>query len=135
MAQQQNFGSTERQDRNSDRNDRQERGERSERPMSRSRLSLENIKYDLLKISEPYDGIMYEGSGELVVGLFHSYLNDLCKNRLLYGFEIMEEQYRENAVIFDIMVQLTHDRNFRKIKVYVGNYKSAWPKVKHLVKQ
>ena len=105
-----------------------------ERPLSRSRLSLENIKYDLLKIAEPYDGLMYDGSGYLVVGLFDAYLNDLCRSRLLYAYEIMHEEYKENAVTFDVMVQLTYDRNVKKIKVHIGTYKSAWPSIKHLVK-
>jgi hypothetical protein len=111
-----------------------ERYQNSERPISRSRLSLDNVKYDLLKIAEPYDGIMYEGSGYLVTGLFTSYLTDLQQDRLIYGYEILEEQYKENAVTFDIMVQLTHDRNAKKIKVHVGTYKSAWPKVKAMLK-
>lgn len=105
-----------------------------ERKMSRSRISLDNIKYDLLKIAEPYDGVMYEGSGNLVAGLFMSYLRDLRHDRVIYGFELMEEQYKENAVTFDVMIQLTNDRNAKKIKVHVGTYKSAWPRVKAQLK-
>lgn len=102
--------------------------------MSRSRISLDNIKYDLLKIAEPYDGVMYEGSGNLVTGLFTAYLQDLRTERLIYGYELLEEQYKENAVTFDVMVQLTNDRNSKKIKVHVGTYKSAWPRVKAQLK-
>ena len=105
-----------------------------DRSVSRSRLSLENVKYDLLKIAEPYDGIMYEGSGPQLGYLFNAYLADLRQDRLIYGYEILEEQYKENAVTFDVLVQLTYDRNSKKIKVHVGTYKSAWPKVKQMLK-
>lgn len=105
-----------------------------DRPVSRSRLSLDNVKYDLLKIAEPYDGIMFEGSGPMLTGLFDAYLGDLRRDRLIYGYEILEEQYKENAVTFDVLVQLTYDRNSKKIKVHVGTYKSAWPKVKQMLK-
>lgn len=105
-----------------------------ERKMSRSRISLDNIKYDLLKIAEPYDGVMFEGSANLVEGLFLAYLRDLRYDRVIFGYELMEAQYKENAVTFDVMIQLTNDRNSKKIKVHVGTYKSAWPRVKAMLK-
>jgi hypothetical protein len=97
-------------------------------PMNKPQISMDNIKYDLLKIAEPYDGIMYEGSGYLIVDLFHAYLTDLQRDRLIYGYDLPEEQYKENSVTFDALIQLTEDRSPKKLKIHVGVYKSAWNK-------
>ncbi len=100
------------------------------KPMNKSLISMDNIKYDLLKIAEPYDGIMFEGSGYLVNDLFAAYLNDLQDDNLIYSWSIPEEQYKENSVTYDVIVQLTEDRSPKKLKIHVGVYKSKWPELK-----
>ena len=100
------------------------------KPMNKSMISMDNIKYDLLKIAEPYDGVMFEGSGYLVNDLFASYLNDLQDDHLIYSWSIPEEQYKENSVTYDVIVQLTEDRSPKKLKIHVGVYKSKWPEIK-----
>ena len=105
-------------------------GFNNNKPMNKSLISMDNIKYDLLKIAEPYDGIMFEGSGYLVNDLFAAYLNDLQDGNLIYSWSIPEEQYKENSVTYDVIVQLTEDRSPKKLKIHVGVYKSKWPEIK-----
>jgi hypothetical protein len=105
-------------------------GYNNKQHMNKSLISMDNIKYDLLKIAEPYDGVMFEGSGYLVNDLFAAYLNDLQDGNLIYSWSIPEEQYKENSVTYDIIVQLTEDRSPKKLKIHVGVYKSKWPEIK-----
>lgn len=82
--------------------------------------SLQDIKYDLLKIIEPHDGYMYNHKD---VGhlrhLFISYLNDLRKAGKIKEFNI-DNTEKDNAYTFDIDVRIQRDRASKKIKVHVG---------------
>ena len=90
----------------------------------RRNISVNDIKYDLLKIIEPYDGIMEENNPKPVYDLFLSYLKDL-KKRSIYNFSI-DTSSRVNAITFDICVQRSAARAPKKFKIHVGKFQHPW---------
>ena len=89
--------------------------------------NLNDIKYDLLKISEPYDGVLWqEDTADGVVKLFTAYLNDMCRFRNAYKFDVSYVR-KETSYTFDIGVQLSPNRSMKKLKIHVGIYQSKWP--------
>lgn len=94
------------------------------------RISLQDIKYDLLKIIEPYDGILYgEKTYNRVTDLFDAYLGDLKSSRLIADYTILSTE-RENSITLDVAVKLSADRSPKKLKIHVGLYKSNWPNIR-----
>lgn len=82
--------------------------------------TLQDIKYDLLKIIEPHDGYMYnQNTTDQVTGLFSAFLDDLRINGRIREFEITATD-KENAVTFDIIVRIQKDRSPKKLKIHVG---------------
>ena len=92
-------------------------------------MNINDVKYDLLKISELYDGVLQAGMGELPLGLFRSYLNDLCDDNLIYSYEFTDIVLKEHSYTYDINIKSSYDRSPKKIKIHIGLYKSAWPNV------
>jgi len=91
-------------------------------------IGLQNIKYDLIKISEPYDGLLWEdNTAEIVNRLMRSYLTDLIKDRFIVKYDIEYTRNENASYTFDIGIQLESNRTSKKIKVHVGIYKSNWP--------
>jgi hypothetical protein len=88
-------------------------------------LSLNDIKYDLLKIIEPWDGCLSEGSSRPVRQLFNAYLLDHQKDKMLYDFSI-ETSPRENAITFDINIRMSPTRSPKKLKIHVGVFTAPW---------
>jgi len=95
--------------------------------VSRAMININDIKYDLLKISEMYDGILQDGLGHLAAEMFCNYLNDLVNDRSIFGFEITEIILKEHSYTYDVNIQITNDRSPKKLKIHVGLYHSAWP--------
>lgn len=82
--------------------------------------SLQDIKYDLLKIIEPFDGLMYNHvETARVVQLFSCYLADLQQAWKLREFQI-DAIEKDNAVTFDIDIKIHRDRSPKKLKIHVG---------------
>ena len=91
-------------------------------------IGLQNIKYDLIKISEPYDDLLWEdNTAEIVNRLMRSYLSDLIKDRYIVRYDIEYTRNENVSYTFDISIQLEPNRTSKKIKVHVGIYKSNWP--------
>ena len=88
-------------------------------------ISLNDVKYDLLKIIEPHDGLLEAGHPRPVRHLFIQYLNDLQKEKLIYDFSI-DTASRENAITFDVNIRMSPTRSPKKLKIHVGVYQSAW---------
>lgn len=88
-------------------------------------ISLNDIKYDLLKIIEPWDGKLETGNPRPVRTLFIRYLNDLQKEKLLFDFSI-DVSDRLNAVTFDINIRMSAYRSPKKLKIHVGNFTKPW---------
>ena len=91
-------------------------------------IGLQNIKYDLIKISEPYDDLLWEdNTAEIVNRLMRSYLSDLVKDRFIVRYDIEYTRNENVSYTFDVSIQLEPSRTSKKIKVHVGIYKSSWP--------
>ena len=91
-------------------------------------IGLQNIKYDLIKISEPYDDLLWEdNTAEIVNRLMRSYLSDLVKDRFIVRYDIEYTRNENVSYTFDVNIQLEPNRTSKKIKVHVGIYKSNWP--------
>ncbi len=88
-------------------------------------ISLNDIKYDLLKIIEPWDGLLEANNPRPVRSLFIQYLNDLQKEKLVYDFSI-DTTDRENAVTFDVNVRMSPTRSPKKLKIHVGMFTHPW---------
>ena len=94
------------------------------------RISLQDIKFDLLKIIEPYDGVLYgEATYKRVVNLFDAYLGDLKKAGGIADFDLKCTE-RDNSITLDVAVKLSVDRSPKKLKIHVGLYKSNWPNIR-----
>jgi hypothetical protein len=95
--------------------------------VSRAMININDIKYDLLKISELFDGVLQEGLGHMPADMYNAYLNDLRESDWIHGYEISEIVLKEQSYTYDITVQITNDRTPKKLKIHVGLYKSPWP--------
>lgn len=82
--------------------------------------TLQDIKYDLLKIIAPHDGYMYNNKDTAKVrSLFNSFLGDLKKGYKIREYEIRDTE-KENAITFDIEIRIHKDRSPKKLKIHVG---------------
>jgi hypothetical protein len=97
--------------------------------VSRAMIHINDVKYDLLKIAELYDGILQEGLGHLPADIFNLYLNDLKEQDWVFNYEINEITLKEQSYTYDMSVQITEDRTPKKLKIHVGLYKSSWPEL------
>ena len=95
--------------------------------VSRAMININDIKYDLLKIAELFDGILQEGLGHLPVDLFQAYLSDLRGEKWIHDYDVSEITLKEQSYTYDVSVQITNDRTPKKLKIHVGLYKSPWP--------
>ena len=102
------------------------------RRMRQNRISINDIKYDLIKIIEPYDGILEaKHTNEKIVNkLFTSYLMDLVKQRKIQEFTITSS-IRDTAITYDVAIKVNADRSPKKLKIHVGIFQHPWvqPKV------
>lgn len=111
--------------------DRRERVNTHSQP-ARAGLNLNHIKFDLLKISELYDGVLTEDLGHLPLNLYNQYLTDLIRDRYIYKYSIEEPEMRVNpntgdrSFTYTIHVQNSPERSSKAFKIHVGFYKSAW---------
>ena len=104
----------------------------------RSSLNLAHIKFDLLKISELYDGVLTEELAMLPTRLYEQYLQDLVRDQYIHEFRIEAPELRANeetgsrSFTYTFHVQGTPERTPKVLKIHVGLYKSAWaPTTRH----
>ena len=96
----------------------------SDRPGTGYRIqgyyNINDVKFDLLKIIQPFDGYMYNDKdiGRLV-RLFKSYLSDLRFSHKIYGYDVRASE-KENTVTLDVQVTMQRDRSPKKLKIHVG---------------
>lgn len=82
--------------------------------------TLQDIKYDLLKIIAPHDGYMYNRKDtDKVRTLFESFLNDLRRSYKIREFVIRDTE-KENAITYDLEIRIHKDRSPKKLKIHVG---------------
>jgi len=88
--------------------------------------NINDVKYDLLKIIQPFDGYMFNHKDVSAIrSLFIAYLNDLRGSYKVFGFDVASTE-KQNAFTFDIQVQMQRERSSKKLKIHVGKlaYKS-----------
>ena len=93
-----------------------------DRQMTRARIHINDIKYDLLKVAEPWDGIMCEGIEQRPLQLFRSYLKDLVEAGIINSFDLPGYETKDTSITYDVVVQITRDRTPKRIKIHVGLY-------------
>lgn len=93
------------------------------RDLKQGRVSINDIKWDLIRITEPYDGILATnaGSEKTVRSLFNSYLSDLKYTRRITEYSI-QSQIRETAITYDVSIKMSEERSAKKLKIHVGVY-------------
>ena len=90
-----------------------------------SKISINDIKFDLLKIIEPYDGVLERGKTKPIYHLFVSYLNDMRKAGIIREFNV-NTSTRDSATTFDVAVKVGADRTPKKLKIHVGTFQAPW---------
>lgn len=95
--------------------------------MRQNRISINDIKWDLIKIIEPYDGRLEnkEDGGKKVYKLFNAYLRDLVFERKIQDFSIVSTS-RDTAFTYDIAIKVSADRSPKKLKIHVGTFQTPW---------
>ena len=95
--------------------------------MRQNRISINDVKYDLIRIIEPYDGILEaKSTSELTVKkLFGAYLNDLKDQNKIQDYTITSV-IRDTAITYDVAVKISADRSPKKLKIHVGIFQSPW---------
>jgi len=98
----------------------------------RAGLNINHIKFDLLKISELYDGVLTEDFGHLPLEFYNQYLTDLVKDSMIHSYTIDAPEMRtheasgDQSFTYTINIQSAADRASKALKIHVGFYKSAW---------
>ena len=97
------------------------------RHMRQNRISINDVKYDLIRIIEPYDGILEaKSTSELTVKkLFGAYLNDLKDQNKIQDYTITSV-IRDTAITYDVAVKISADRSPKKLKIHVGIFQYPW---------
>jgi len=95
--------------------------------MRQNRISINDIKYDLIKIIDPWDGILENKpeSEKVVFKLFNSYLRDLQKQGKITEYNIVSS-IRDTAITYDVAIKISADRSPKKLKIHVGIFQSPW---------
>jgi hypothetical protein len=88
-------------------------------------IAISDIKYDLLKIIEPYDGIITKNNARIVERKFVSYLDDLKKETAIKEFNITFSQKNE-SIMYDVGVKLSTEKSPKKLKIYVSTFSYPW---------
>ena len=95
-------------------------------------LNINHVKFDLLKISELYDGVLTEDLGRLPLEFYNQYLTDLCKADMIYSYSIDNPELRtheasgDRSFTYTINVQSGKERAPKALKIHVGLYRSPW---------
>ena len=95
--------------------------------LDQTRISINDIKWDLIHIIEPYDGVLdpKSDSEQRVRNLFAAYLGDLKKEDKIQDYTILST-IRDTAVTYDVAVKMAADRSAKKLKIHVGVFQSPW---------
>ena len=95
--------------------------------MRQNRISINDIKWDLIRIIEPYDGILdnTKQSEDTMKHLFQTYLEDLVKVRMIQDYTITSV-IRDTAIPYDVAVKVSADRSPKKLKIHVGIFQHPW---------
>ena len=95
--------------------------------LRQGRVSVNDIKWDLIRIIQPYDGMLESSPrGEKTIRrLFDSYLRDLKYANLIYSYTVFSN-IRETAITFDVAIKTSQDSGTKKLKIHAGVYSHPW---------
>lgn len=83
-------------------------------------FSIQDIKFDILKIIEPYDGYMFNKKDtDRVRSIIESYLSDLYHSRKIMSSNI-NTSVKDTTITYDILVKISQDKSPKKLKIHVG---------------
>jgi hypothetical protein len=105
---------------------------RFSQPRRQKSLNLAHIKFDLLKISELYDGYLTPELAKLPLELYVPYLEDLKKSNQIFSYTIDEPASRfhtdtgNRSFTYTFHVQGTAERTAKVLKIHVGIYKNFY---------
>ena len=88
-------------------------------------VNINDVKYDLLKIIEPWDGVLSQEQSGPVYHLFNAYLGDLRRFGKIKEYQITSIN-RDTAITYDIAVKFSIDRSPKKLKIHVGTFQYPW---------
>jgi len=88
-------------------------------------ISLSDIKYDLLKIIEPYDNVLGKTEWRPVIKLFTQYLSDLKRSGAVREFNTTYS-IKDGTIVYDIGIKITSEKSPKKIKIYVSTFSAPW---------
>jgi hypothetical protein len=88
-------------------------------------ISLDDIKYDLLKLISPLDGTLGNNDWRPASILFNQYLSDLKREGGIRDYSIYNSN-RESAITYDITIRVSLNRAPKKLKIHVGKFKYPW---------
>lgn len=89
------------------------------------KVSLNDIKFDILKIIEPYDGRLnkYNNANDAnkIHYLFSSYFDDLTNQNKIQEY-LISKTFRESSITYELSIKMDVDRSPKKLRIHVGNY-------------
>lgn len=88
-------------------------------------ISINDIKYDLLKIIEPWDGVLMQNQWKPIFNFFNSYLGDLKEAGTIREYNIIYS-IRENSITYDVNVKINMERSPKKLKIHAGTFQHPW---------
>lgn len=100
--------------------------------MNGNMISQSDIKYDLLKIIEPYYGIVTHKQYDKVLNLFNSYLGDLKKEKAIKDYTL-SHNVNDTSITYHVGVKLSSDRSPKKLKIHVATFQYPWIKKEETV--
>jgi hypothetical protein len=95
--------------------------------LDQTRVSINDIKWDLIRIIEPYDGVLEPNttSEQRVRNLFAAYLGDLKTQDKIQDYTVLST-IRDTAVTYDVAIKMAADRSAKKLKIHVGVFQAPW---------
>lgn len=89
--------------------------------LRQGKVDDKDIKWDLNKISEQYDGLLNEFSERVVRNLFVQYLGDLKYARLIGEYSV-SSSINNGFIAYDVSVKMPSSRSPKKIRVQLETH-------------
>lgn len=88
-------------------------------------ISINDIKWDLLKIIEPWDGVLMQNQWKPIFNLFNAYLDDLKNAGNIREYSVIYST-RDNSITYDVNIKINMERSPKKLKIHVGTFMHPW---------
>jgi hypothetical protein len=91
-----------------------------------SSINIAHIKYDLMKIIEPHDGVITARQKAVIFRLFNSYFRDLRFSGAIRGYNIDSEMHSETTITYDVSIKFASERSPKHVKIHVNTFSYPW---------